>query len=85
MSFASFAIISLRKRELVAFVIFSCCRVAVSFLCRVAVSVLCLFSCCACSALGWSVVCDCDIYWSYPLAFGLKRGVNNICIQFKYI
>ena len=61
------------------------CRVAVSVLCRVAVSVLCLFSCCACSALGWSVVCDCDIYWSYPLAFGLKRGVNNICIQFKYI
>ena len=58
---SSFAIILLRKRELVALLkLSSCCHH------HVAVSVLYLF---LTRAVGWSAVCDCGISWPYPLTF----------------
>ena len=56
--FNSFAIISLRKRELVALL----CVLAARWLSLCSVSQ-------PHSAVGWSVDCDCGISWSYLLIF----------------
>ena len=69
---SSFAIISLRKRELVALL----CPLAVVWL-----SVLCLFL--MVPLVGWSAVCDCGISWSYSLTFScgilmVKRNITLI-------
>ena len=49
----SFASISLKKRELdTSLSLYSCCYVAV------------LDQCIFLSVLGWSVVCECDTFWS---------------------
>ena len=52
--FFSFAIISPRKRELVALIL-SCNGSCSVFL--------------PCGAVSWSTVCDCSISWSYVLTF----------------
>ena len=54
----SFSIISLRKVELVAFLQYC------SY-CRITVNVLCLPR----GAVGWSMICDCDIYSHTHLLF----------------
>ena len=56
----SFAIISLGKRELVALLLL-CSE------CHVPIFILRFLSH---DAMGWSVVCDCDISWLYPLSVG---------------
>ena len=52
--FSSFAIISLRKKDLVH--LLNLC----GYKCSLSLP---------CSAFGWSQVCDCGISWSYSLAF----------------
>ena len=57
---SSFAVISLMKRVPVA-LLYSCSSCRGSNSVRVSSS--------WCRAVGWSVVCDCGIFWSYSLAF----------------
>ena len=60
------AIISLRKRELVALLELSSC-------CHVAVCLLCLFL-----TVPWvDLQSDCGISWSYSLTFGYVEGDNS--------
>ena len=71
---SSFAIISLRKKQLVA------------LLCLHAVVWLSLF--CA-SLVGWSAVFDCGISWSYSLTFScvilmVQRNITNLHQSYYY-
>ena len=40
---------------------------------RVCASVFCRFPALVVLDVGWSVVCDCGISWSYPAAFNSQR------------
>ena len=72
---SSFAIISLGKRERVALLLL-CSE------CHVAIIVHSL------GAMGWSIVCDCGISWSYSLIFFyffFERGNNILAVLLVYI
>ena len=68
---SSFAIISQGKRELVALLVLcSGCHVAVVVLPR--------------GTMGWSLVCDCGISWSYPLTFEYMY-IHEYSLNFRIV